>query len=170
MQNGEVKHAKCIRLVSNTDLKLGQRGGHFTALAVNKDKIVLWYGEEMCGFWWQPDKPLYGELKAGSASFQQLQVPDPRPPYAFGGPSKTVTFNNKWVMLGGSTACGMAQVQDCREIWYFDLDSKTYKKSNMSMVDNVPLWRTSTTIDYNSGNVYLCDLENGIFVANLNSI
>jgi hypothetical protein len=171
VQNGEIKQAKCNRLVASADLALPKGPqSHLTAMAINKEKIALWYGMEMCGFWWQPETPLYGELKPGSVKFQQLQVPEPRPPYAYGGPSNTLMFNNKWIMLGGSKACGMAHVEDCREIWMFDLDSKTYKKSNLSMVDNVPLYRISTVFDCKSGNVYVCDLENGIYVANLNSM
>jgi len=38
------------------------------------------------------------------------------------------------------------------------------------MVDNVPLYRISTVFDCKSGNVYVCDLENGIYVANLKSM
>jgi len=171
VENGELKRAACARLVAGADLKLPrEHSQHFTALAVNKEKIVVWYGEEMCGFWWQPSSPMYGEAKSGSVHFERLDVPEPRPPYAFGGPSNTVTWNNKWVMLGGSVARGMAQTEDCREIWSFDLDSKTYKKSDASMMDEVPLYRASTAFDFHSGDVYVCDIENGIYVANVKSL
>lgn len=169
VQNGSVKHAKCIH-VTNVDLNsLGQQS-YLSTVATTKDKMVVWYCQNMCGYWWQPTKPLYGEVKSGTCTLSPITVPDPPPPYAYSGPSHVVNYNNNGVMLGGSTSCGMGKTDDNKEVWVFDINSKTFRKSNLSLVENVPNFRMSYAFDFSTGNLYACDLETGIYVTNLNNV
>lgn len=170
VENGEFKNAKQIHLADVSELDLKGMGVHLVALAYNKDKFFVWYGQQMCGFRWKPNHPLVADLHSEPINFLPTELSGPRPPYSFGGPRSTIMLKNKWVMLGGSVQHGMSHAKDCNEIWIFDVDTQKFSKTASDTPHDVPGWRLSVAFDRSTENVYMCDLEKGIFVANLNNL
>jgi len=170
VENGDFKNAVQTHLADVSMLDLKGMGVHLVALAFDKDKLFVWYGQQGCGFRWEPTKPLFADLHSKPIHFVPKELAGPRPPYAFGGPRNTIMLKNKWIMLGGSVQAGMSHTKDCNEIWVFDVDSQKFSRTNADTPHDVPGWRLSTAFDRSSGSAYVCDLEKGIFVANFRNL
>jgi hypothetical protein len=137
-------------------------GARITRLTVHENKIFAFWGCEGCGFRWEPCKPVVADL--GTRKWSVVEVPgDVKPPHAFAGPSFCFSFQNKWILMGGSTQHGMTGHNPCREIWIFDLDKRQYRKALWNLPENLTGKQLTMAYDPNKGLLYAADSEHCVY-------
>ncbi|VDP09163.1 unnamed protein product [Soboliphyme baturini] len=127
------------------------------------DSIVVIPTVLGCGYKWFPNKPLLIELDSGNTTQFELQGPTPQ--WSFNGPVTVLQKGSHLLLIGGNVATGLSSVKFSPEIWTFDMLNMTYTKLPLSVPKPVANFKACSCLDQMSGNLFISDIENGVFAA-----
>ncbi|KRZ14300.1 hypothetical protein T11_9950, partial [Trichinella zimbabwensis] len=134
-------------------------------LALNNEILYAMFGSHGCGFRWHPDKLMVISLKHGSMTVEDIA--GERPKWAFSGPQIVFQHNDKMLLMAGSSALGLTQAEFNRDIWYLNLSTKMYRKIPLQLPDQVSNHEMCAAFDADSVYLYVTDVTNGLFKADL---
>ncbi|KRY19049.1 hypothetical protein T12_9815 [Trichinella patagoniensis] len=134
-------------------------------LALNNEILYAMFGSHGCGFRWHPDKLMVISLKQGSMTVEDIA--GERPKWAFSGPQILFQYNDKMLLMAGSSALGLTLSEFDRDIWYLNLSTKMYRKIPLQLPDEVANYEICAAFDADNLCLYVTNVTNGLYKADL---
>lgn len=113
---------------------LNAHGARLVRAAISGHHLYGIYGQQGCGFRWDPTHPFKIDLQTGNvehleAGSEIVGQPGACPPWSFSGAyAGHLVPPSKWFFLGGCRAKGLSSTEDDASIWILDLEKKDWRR------------------------------------------